>query len=166
MADDYSDTQALSFLIALITPGNTISRTPALLPPPQHLALACPLIVHPTFITRAKSPERLEAANLSLRYLRLVLKHAGPVNGNLQNAYAFTGTTASTRSGAVGRRRAKDESSPVSHDDFDINNDLAGPGALWSQVEGFWQAVGWAFNCSVLHEHRWECWSLWLEYMV
>lgn len=26
--------------------------------------------------------------------------------------------------------------------------------------------VGWAFNCSVLHERRWEYWSLWLEYMI
>ena len=47
---------------------------------------------------------------------------------NLQNAYAFIGITASTRSGAVGRRRAKDELSPVGHDDFDINNDVASLG--------------------------------------
>ena len=160
------DTQALKFLISLITPGNTISRTPALLPPPQHIALACTLAVHPTLTTRAKSEDRLEAANLALRYLRLVLKLVGPVNGNLQDAFVFTGIGTSSRRGTVGRRRTTDELHTSSDDEHNINSDLAGPGAIWSQAEDFWQVVGWAFNCSVHHKRRWEYWSLWLEYMI
>lgn len=151
--------------MSLLTPGNTISRTPALLPPPQHLALACTLIVHPTFTTRAKSEDRIEAANLALRYLRLVLKLVGPVNGNLQDAFVFSGHGNSSRRGTAGRRRT-DEIEAPKDDEFNINSDLAGPGALWSQVEDFWQVVGWAFNCSILYERRWERWSLWLEYMI
>lgn len=38
-------------------------------------------------------------------------------------------------------------------------------GSLWSRPEDFWQMVGWAFNCSVLSEKRWERWSLWLDFM-
>lgn len=160
------DIQALSFLTSLITPGNTLSRTPALLPPPQHIALASTLVVHPSFTTRAKSAERLEAANLALRYLRLVLKLVGPVNGNLQDAFAFTGIGTSSRRGAIGRRRTTDDFDGPKDDEHNINNDFAGPRALWAQAEDFWQVVGWAFNCSVLHERRWERWNLWLEYMV
>lgn len=161
-----SDTQALNFLIALIIPGNTISRTPAFLPPPQHIALAGTLAVHPTLTTRAKSEDRLEAANLALRYLRLVLKLVGPVNGNLQDAFLFTGTGTSSRRATAGRRRTTDELHNSNDDEHNINSDLAGPLAVWSQAEDFWQVVGWAFNCSVRYERRWERWSLWLEYMI
>ena len=56
--------------------------------------------------------------------------------------------------------------SPV-HDDLNgVNSELATTGALWSRAEDFWQVVGWAFNCSVLHKKRWERYSLWLEYMI
>lgn len=160
------DTQALGFLISLITLGNTNSRTPAFLPPPQHIALACTLAVHPTLTTRAKSEDRLEAANLALRYLRLVLKLVGPVNGNLQDAFVFTGAGASSRRGTAGRRRTTGELHTSNDDEHNINCNLAGPAAIWSQAEDFWQVVGWTFNCSVRHERRWDRWSLWLEYMI
>ena len=153
-------------MISLLTSGNTTIRTPALLPPPQHLALAATIIVHPTFTTRAKSDDRTEAANLALTYLRLIVKHVGPVNGNLQDAFAFSGLGTSSRRGATGRRRTTDEFEAPKDDEHNINSDLAGSGSLWAQAEDFWQVIGWAFNCSVLHERRWERWSLWLDYMI
>ena len=153
-------------MISLLTSGNTTTRTPALLPPPQHLALAATIVVNPTFTTRAKSDDRIDAANLALTYLRLVLKHVGPVNGNLQDAFVFCGSGISSRRGASGRRRTTGEFEIARDDEFNINSDLAGSGSLWAQAEDFWQVVGWAFNCSVLHERRWERWILWLEYMI
>lgn len=155
------DTQALNLLIPLLTCGAS-SLTPSLLPPPQHLALAATLIVHPTLTTRARSTSRLEVSTLSLRYLRLVLRLAGPINARLQDAFTFSGIGISTRSA---RRRTTDDVTS-SYEDTDITSELATTGALWTQVEDFWQVVGWAFNCSVAHPHRWEHWSLWLEYML
>jgi hypothetical protein len=162
-----SDIPAINFLISLLTAGNTLnSPTPAFLPPAQHLALAATLVVHPNLTTRAKSQDHSEAANLALRYLRLVVQLVGPVNGDLQDAFAFWGVGTSSRRGGSGRRRTGEDVSPTNDKLNSINSELATTGALWSRVEGFWQVVGWAFNCSILHKNRWERWSLWLEYMI
>ena len=150
-------------MIPLLTSG-TGSLTPALLPPPQHLALAATLIVHPSLTTRTKSASHTEAAILSLRYLRLILKLVGPINARLQDAFTFSGIGTSTRRSG-GRRRIIDEADSP-QEDSDITSELATTGALWTQVEDFWQVVGWAFNCSIIHPHRWEHWSLWLQYML
>lgn len=155
------DTQALNLIIPLLTCGAS-SLTPALLPPPQHLALAATLIVHPTLTTRARSTSHLQVSTLSLRYLRLVLRLAGPINARLQDAFTFSGIGTSARSA---RRRTTDDLTS-SYEDTDITSELATTGALWTQVEDFWKVVGWAFNCSVAHPHRWEYWGLWLEYML
>jgi len=162
-----SDIPAINFLISLLTAGNTLnSPTPAFLPPAQHLALAATLVVHPNLTTRAKSQDHSEAANLALRYLRLVVQLVGPVNGDLQDAFAFWGVGTSSRRGGSGRRRTGEDVSPTNDTLNSINSELATTGALWSRVEDFWQVVGWAFNCSILHKNRWERWSLWLEYMI
>ncbi len=162
-----SDIPAINFLISLLTAGNTLnSPTPAFLPPAQHLALAATLVVHPNLTTRAKSQDHSEAANLALRYLRLVVQLVGPVNGDLQDAFAFSGVGTSSRRGGSGRRRTGEDVSPTNDTLNSINSELATTGALWSRVEDFWQVVGWAFNCSILHKNRWERWSLWLEYMI
>jgi hypothetical protein len=91
-----------------------------------------------------------------------VLRLAGPINARLQDAFTFSGIGTSTRSA---RRRTTDDVTS-SYEDTDITSELATTGALWTQAEDFWQVVGWAFNCSVAHPHRWEHWSLWLEYML
>lgn len=162
-----SDIPAINFLISLLTAGNALNPpTPAFLPPAQHLALAATLVVHPSLTTRAKSNDHLEAANLALRYLRLVVQLVGPVNGDLQEAFAFSGVGTSSRRGGSWRRRTGEDVSPANDHLYSINNELASTGALWSRVEDFWQVVGWAFNCSILHKRRWERWSLWLEYMI
>ena len=111
--------------------------------------------------------DRIQAANLSLRYLRLLLKSLGPIQGNLNEAFIFTGLSISSRRGGTGRRRITDDGvSPTAGSAEGIENDLANSGSLWARAEDFWQAVGWTFNCSVLHKRRWERWSAWLAYMV
>lgn len=140
---------------------------PALLPSPHILRLISTISVHPILTTRAKSADTLQAANLAHRYLRQVLKTVGPVQSGFADAFDYGGGTSprSTRRGGV--RRRVTGSSPPKHDTFGlVENELATGEALFAQVGSFWDVVGWAFNCSVLHEPRWERWCLWLEFMV
>ncbi|KAI4233543.1 MAG: hypothetical protein LQ349_004349, partial [Xanthoria aureola] len=157
---------ALHLLISLLTSG-TASTTPtsAFLPPPQHLALAATLAVHPSLTTRAQSEDRLQASNLALKYLRLVLDLVGPVNGNLSDAFAFATVETSSRRGAR-RRTTGDDLSPTKDELDSINSELAVAGSVWAKAQDFWHVVGWAFNCSLLHPRRWERWQLWLQYMI
>ncbi|KAL8675391.1 MAG: hypothetical protein Q9168_000222 [Polycauliona sp. 1 TL-2023] len=157
---------ALHLLISLLNFGNaSINPTPAFLPPSQQLALAATLAVHPSLTTRAPSDDRLHASNLALKYLRLVLDLVGPVNGNLSEAFAFSTVETSSRRGAK-RRTTGDGLSPTKDDLNTINSELANAGSIWARGQDFWHVVGWAFNCSLLHQRRWERWQLWLQYMI
>ena len=169
MADLYvGDIQALEFLKALLTPG-TASNAPrsALLPPSQHLAFIATLSVHPTLTTRAKSSERIETANLALQYLRLVIRHVGPVHETLRDAFVFHGRGKLNRRGATTRRRTTgDNASPTAEQTQIIASELAESDSLWARSEDFWQLVGWSFNCSILHKRRWDWWSSLLGLMI
>ncbi|KAA6414123.1 MAG: hypothetical protein FRX48_02485 [Lasallia pustulata] len=159
--------QALTLLISLLTSGNSSNQiSAAFVPPTQHLALAATLALHPSLTTRARSADRLQAANLALRYLRLVHQHVGPINANFHEAFAFTSAGTSSRRGGSARRRTGDDASPVAQDAENVNTELANVESVWARAEDFWHVVGWAFNCSVLHKRRWERWRVWLEYMV
>ncbi|KAI9039927.1 uncharacterized protein KD926_008913 [Aspergillus affinis] len=153
----HSDTQALDLLLNILTTA-TEAPTPVFAPPPQHLAVAATLLVHPSTTTRAKTAEETEAPNASLRLLRLTNTLAGPISANFERAFSFTHFESSRR----GRRRhehgSDDEMKP-------LNLDLGQSASVWSRAEDFWHAVGWAFNCSVLHPERWKRWSTWLEFM-
>ncbi|KAL8915582.1 MAG: hypothetical protein Q9171_000147 [Xanthocarpia ochracea] len=157
---------ALHLLISLLTSGTTSAiPTPAFLPPPQQLALAATLAVHPSLTTRAQSDDRLQASNLALKYLQLVLDLVGPVNGNLWEAFAFSTVETSSRRGAR-RRPTGDDLSPTKDDLDGINSELANAGSVWAKAQDFWHVVGWTFNCSLLYQRRWEIWQLWLKYMI
>ena len=161
-----TDCQALNLLTALLTSASASSvQIPVVLPPSQHLALIATLAVHPTLTTRAKTFDKVQASNLALQYLQLVLKHVGPLQSNLDEAFAFAGQGIQSRRG--GRRRVTgEEASPVDGGFGRINNELANAGSLWARADNFWHVVGWCFNCSVLHKKRWERWSAWLSYMI
>ena len=160
--------QALNLLTLTLTSGATSdSPLPTFVPPPQHIALIGTLVVHPTLTTRAKTLDRIEAANLALRYLRLLLKHAGPVNANFNEAFSFHGCGLSSRRGGSGRRRITDEGVDLPLNGSEgIDTELANAGSLWARVEDLWQVVGWCLNCSILHKRRWERWSVWLTFML
>jgi hypothetical protein len=134
-------------------------------PSPQYLAVAVTMIVHPSTTTRAKTTEEREAPVAALQLLRLTNTLAGPISAKFNVAFAFTHFSSSRHGG---RRRADDivfkkEASP---DDMEpLNLDLGQSGSLWLRAEDFWHAVGWAFNCSILHPRRWERWRLWLQFM-
>lgn len=90
---------------------------------------------------------------------------------------AFTFTHFETsRHGALRRRGSDDTPVPgdggggggipyLGDETKPVDLDLGQSASLWSRAEDFWHAVGWAFNCSILHPGRWEIWRLWLEFM-
>ena len=158
------DTQALTFLLDILASGTAGSR-PAYLPTPAQFAVAVTCLVHPATTTRARTPEEKDAPAAALRLLRLVNKQIGPKAARFGAAFAFTHFE-SSRHGATRRRGDEgEETSQLNEDTVPLNLELGQSGALWSRTEDFWQAVGWAFNCSVLHPARWEVWRLWLEFM-
>lgn len=167
-ANNELDTQALNLLISLLTSGATSNPpVPAFLATHQYLALAATLVVHPSLTTRAKSEKLIKESNLALQYLRSTLDTVGPINGNLRDAFLFTGLGTSSRRGGSGRKRVfENDESPLIDNSNTIENDLAQSGSIWARAEDFWQVVGWAFNCSILHKKRWTRWSLWLDYML
>lgn len=94
----------------------------------------------------------------------------GPRNAALKTAFTFTHFETSRH----GTRRYLDNTATntsTGHGDRKLNLDrdidisLAQSASVWSRAEDFWHAVGWAFNCSVLHPARWEHWRIWLEFM-
>ncbi|MCJ1244608.1 hypothetical protein MMC30_001806 [Trapelia coarctata] len=160
--------QALNLLLILASAGSsTPSLKPAFIPPPQHLALISTLSMHPSFTTRAKTPDKLEAANLALKYLRLLYRTVGPLNFRATAAFAFTNSANSSRRGGVARRRTGEESPEKEKEDAEsVDIELANINSLWARADDFWHVVGWAFNCSVAHKKRWERWQMWVEYML
>ncbi|KAL8928566.1 MAG: hypothetical protein Q9208_001800 [Pyrenodesmia sp. 3 TL-2023] len=157
---------ALNLLISLLTSGTTSTPPrPAFLPSSQQIALAATLAIHPSLTTRAESENRLQASAFALQYLRQVLSLVGPINGGLQDAFAFSTPETSSRRGARRRAAGDDVATPIdSLDSVDL--ELANAGSVWAKAQDFWRVVGWAFNCSVLHQRRWERWHLWLRYMI
>lgn len=131
-----------------------------MIPQPEHFALAGTLLVHPSTTTRAKSAERKEAANVALRFLRLASALVSPMDSKLSLAFAF-GRSKASRSGRRLRAGDEEDDGMVKWKGLDVANESS----LWSRAEDFWHAVGWAFNCSVLHPERWERWHVWLQYM-
>lgn len=142
-------------------------KQPAIIPPPQHLALIATLAIHPTLTTRAKSLDRIQVANLALQYLQLVLHHVGPLPGILSEAFTFSRRATVSRRGANTRRRTTGGgATPPDSKSDGIDTELANAGSIWAQAENFWHVAGWSFNCSVLHQRRWHRWSAWLAFII
>ncbi|PLN79923.1 hypothetical protein BDW42DRAFT_194787 [Aspergillus taichungensis] len=156
-------TQALALLFDIVTT-TTGPPTPVFVPPPQHLALSATILVHPATTTRAKSPAEEGAPAAALRLLRLANNLVGPLNARLGVAFSFTHFQ-SSRQGRRRRGAPEDDTFADPEDAKQLNLELAQSAALWSRAEDFWHVVGWAFNCSVLHRERWDCWRVWLEFM-
>ncbi|KAJ5942108.1 hypothetical protein N7516_002276 [Penicillium verrucosum] len=154
--------QAYSLLYNVLASG-TIASTKAVVPLPQHLAVAATMLVHPKTTTRAESEYEKEAPNAALRFLRLTNSLVGSMDAKFNIAFGFTHFESSRQ----GRRRGE---SPmvVENDNPDtrpLNTKFNQASSVWSSAEDFWHAVGWAFNCSVLHPARWERWQIWLQFM-
>ncbi|RDW81136.1 uncharacterized protein DSM5745_04693 [Aspergillus mulundensis] len=159
--------EALRLLInTLSTDSNT--DIPVFTPSPQHLALAATFLVHPSTTARLKTDEEQETPHVSLRMLHLVNNLVGPVNARFDLAFKFKHFEASRHGGRRyidGTSRKLTNSERKINLDEDIPIELAQSASVWSRAEDFWHAVGWAFNCAVLHPARWKYWRIWLEFM-
>ncbi|OKL64510.1 hypothetical protein UA08_00461 [Talaromyces atroroseus] len=156
--------QALSLLLNLLTCGTTI-HAPALVPAPQHLALAATILVHPSTTTQAKSKEEADAAGAALQLLRLTLELVGPISAKFDIAFTFKHFSSSRHGGQWRSEETTTSGFGFDDDETPLNLDVARSKSLWSRAEDFWHIVGWAFNCSVLYPRRWERWQTWLDFM-
>ncbi|KAJ5898930.1 hypothetical protein N7495_003674 [Penicillium taxi] len=159
--------QALNILISTVA-SRTYASEKAYRPTQKHLALAATFLVHPSTTTNAKSAGHKEACNAALQLLRLTSCLISPKDANFNLAFNFEASQ-----NARGGRQRRDDS-PVldrkkKNEVFDPHAlkyvELADAESLWTCADDFWHAVGWAFNCSVLHPERWEHWNIWLKYM-
>ena len=157
--------QAFALLSSALTSG-TGSSVEAHIPPTQHLALAATLLVHPQLTTRTTSPDKHAAADDALKYLRNVNSLTGSQNSGLDKAFQFTENAAPSR----GKRARALQPEEAIDDEGDVPGQIissyVGKDSLWSNAGDFWSVVGWAFNCSVAHRHRWDRWKLWLALML
>lgn len=168
---DKSFIDGFTFLTNVVVAGTSLTKPrPAFTPSASVLTLCATLIVHPTYTTRAKSDEDVRASNEALRFLRNVNELVGPINANLKKAFTFE-TSAKKR-----RRLERGSKSPITPDsasekdvqvqEDEINSPFAHERSVFTQVEDFWQVVGWAFNCSIAYRKRWDRWKCWLEIML
>ncbi|KZL69065.1 hypothetical protein CI238_03118 [Colletotrichum incanum] len=155
---------ALGLYSSLLTAGHSrkdkTNKKPVHVPPSTHLALLNTLAIHPSHTTRAAGSDRLEIGSQTLGYLRNLLAIVGPINAGFKDAFQFHGVQYGRRN----RYHAEED------DDLDgdqiTNNKLASEDSIWQRAQDFWAVVGWAFNCSRIHPHRWRFWKVWLEFML
>lgn len=156
--------QAIPLLSSAVTAGNGTIR-PAYVPPVQHLSLLATLIVHPSTTTRTTSEEKHQAADDALQYLRHLNTITSADQSGLNKALQFR-DSASSRSKRARTRHSDLSSDDESEDPGRIRSTYADQESLFANAEDFWAVVGWAFNCSVAHSHRWSRWQLWLRLML
>lgn len=158
--------QAFSLLSSSLSAGSDYDA-PACIPPPQHLAIAATIALHPGLTTRTTSADKHKAADDAMRYLLDVMAAVDVEESGLKEALRFT----SNVDGRLDRtKRKKRRSGPESDDEDADNSRIRSPYAdkfsLWTHAEDFWAVVGWAFNCSVRHKARWRRWKIFLGFML
>ncbi|KAK5075642.1 hypothetical protein LTR70_005031 [Exophiala xenobiotica] len=155
--------QALRFLLSLISATTVNEKKGILVPPPEYLAVISTLTVHPSLTSRASTQDKLVQSNTALRLLWTISKNTGPVNSRLNEAFRFRryDNRLSLRNG------------DAEENDDDWRNKLtityADKDSLFNLADDFWAVVGWTLNCSCLsgpYNIRWNCWLPWLEYML
>lgn len=112
--------------------------------------------------------EYLDVSTQALRYLRNLLAIVGPINADLRTAFRFQEFS---RGGRRWTHRGRGNDSDLSDEDMSGDEDrlrgrIANESGVWGRGQDFWSTIGWAFNCSMLHPHRWRYWKAWLEYML
>lgn len=128
------------------------------------MAVLATLAIHPKHTSKLPDSAAHDVSSLAISYLRTVLATVGPVNANLRDAFLFRGE--------IGRNRRRSSENAAglggeaeSDEDF-VRGKTANKGSVWARGQDFWRVLGWAFNCSAQHPHRWRWWKPWLEYMV
>ncbi|KAI5305395.1 hypothetical protein KEM56_004548 [Ascosphaera pollenicola] len=156
----------LTLLLDLLTSGTLAGPglTPTFVPSPAHLALASTIVVHPAITTRARSRDDAKAADIALELLRSTKRVVGVLNARFAEAFTITHFESSRRQSCYADD-TESKATQANHGPDLSNIAMARNESVWSRAEDFWQAVGWAFNCSVLYPKRWERWQFWLEFV-
>jgi hypothetical protein len=160
------DVAALNLLNSLlcdgIPPADAQPNRAGCVAVPAQMAVLATLAIHPKYTSKLADSDAHDVSSLATSYLRTVLATVGPINANLRDAFLFRGEN--------GRRRRSDESIRLgeveSGDDDHVRGKIANNSSVWARGQDFWRVLGWAFNCSAQHPHRWRWWQPWLEYMV
>ncbi|KAK4541479.1 hypothetical protein LTR36_007925 [Oleoguttula mirabilis] len=140
-------------------------------PPVQHLALAATLAVHPSLTTRTKDKDKHVAADDALAYLRNVHAVVGVRGAELDKALQFVPRANVAPRNKRGKTKTRHLDLMAEDGDDEmastrIRSAYAEKESLWTNAEDFWGVVGWAFNCSVQHKHRWATWKVSLAFML
>ncbi|KAJ0116352.1 hypothetical protein J7T55_007331 [Diaporthe amygdali] len=157
-------TAALNLLNSLLCDGIPPAHAPArpgCVAPPNQIAVLATLAIHPKYTSKLADSASHEVSSLAMSYLRNILATVGPVNANLRDAFLFRGEN--------GRRRRSSEIvglNGIESDEDHVRGKTANKGSVWARGQDFWKVLGWAFNCSAQHPHRWRWWQPWLEFMV
>lgn len=160
--------QGFAALSAALSAGDE-TRAPAFVPPPQHVALAATISVHPQFTSRTDQGDRLLASKTATRLLRQLSKLTDGTKFDVAEAFQFhsVGRGINERDQrAKLRRSAVDSSTNDARIEQHIQSPYATERSLFRCAGGFWHVVGWAFNCSVNHPARWSAWMTWLRLML
>jgi hypothetical protein len=165
-----ADASGFDLLYSLLAAGTSIS-TPArpymgYLAPPAYIAFASSLAVYPKITSKASSKSAKRGSDAALQYLRcLHTTIDGPAYHAIRKAFSFTEEHSRRRPPPY--RSAAASQSPEPGGDIErIAGEAASADSVWNRAEDFWQLVGWAFNCSVLHKKRWDYWRPWLGIML
>ena len=130
-------------------------QLPTYKPNPILIEVLSTVLVHPRYTTRA-TPENIQHPSRSIYLLRGILSSIGPLNADLDQAFSLKAPEGRyTRNGI-----------DLDEEDINIQKILGAKGRLKECAKDFWQIVGWAFNCSVVHPKRWKHWKIWLDFML
>ncbi|POS79579.1 hypothetical protein DHEL01_v202025 [Diaporthe helianthi] len=162
-------TAALNLLNSLLCDGiptaHAQANRPGCVAPPAQMALLATLAIHPKHTSKLLDSVAHDVSSMAMSYLRTVLATVGPVNANLRDAFLFRGDNGRNRRRSYENSAGLGDGEMESDEDF-LRGKTANKGSVWVRGQDFWRVLGWAFNCSAQHPHRWRWWQPWLEYMV
>lgn len=141
---------------------------PISIPTAIQISMVTSLIVHPDYTTSLPSiRDNNKPAQLAFHYLHDLFRVVKPSDLPLAEAWKFKMQRQTLARGHRSARRhagnSPDGYSESGSGDEETNCALAGSEGLFAQVNDLWEAVGWAFTCSVMHKRRWEWYLLLLK---
>lgn len=165
---------AFAQLSSLLNSGTPSAALPPTLVLPHHIiALAATLSVHPRLTTRARDVETRKNADSALDFLRAVGNDCGVRPAGLGQSLAFASASGERtargqrqRGGRRGVIKPLEMSEHSAEDGIKLRNRYADKDSLWTNAEDFWHVLGWAFNCSIMHQTRWKRYFLLLDWML
>ncbi|KAI7399279.1 hypothetical protein KC328_g4111 [Hortaea werneckii] len=165
---------AFAQLSGLLNSGvSSATSLPSRAPPNQVIALAATLSVHPRLTTRARDVETMKNADSALDFLRAVGTDCGAQAARLGQSLAFASSSGERtargqrqRGGRRGLIKPLEMSEHSAEDGIKLRNRYSDKDSIWINAEDFWHVLGWAFNCSILHQTRWKRYLMFLDWML